>query len=1376
MHFTHIHKYNFKKTLIALLLVLLANPIILRTEVINQYYKIDSIHFGAANQLDTIFVTNPSLIKDSDIIILYQAKGVNWSYDSISPVGNNGFTGRFEFHVVHKKISNKILVRSISKDTIFNVSYSDTCNLQLVKVGTLNDITKNKTINNTVTCDPWDGSKGGIVAIVADTIILNANIDVSGKGFRGGNPTGDSKATCWENDSTNVSKGYLPKSKMAFGGFKGETIVSIDTNFTRGRTKLYTAGGGGNGYHAGGGGGACFYMGGNGGYEAPLCDTTPKTLGGEGGLGLGLGLLNYPDKNNPNPAIAVFGGGGGCSTQQFPYVASKGGNGGGIIIIMANAIKANGYSLKANGESVTGIATAGAGGGGGGGMILIDISTYLDKLNIEIKGGNGGSVNTVPPMPGPGGGGAGGFLRFNNSILSDSIILRKDEGNFGNPTLPFKNASSGTPGEMMGKLIMPVKDFLFNLMPADQEICEGVTPKLIKASTPKGANNKFRYVWRKSTNKILWDSIANQMTYQPGPLTVTTYYQRIVHPLDENNKVMSAYSDTSTILTIKVWPKIKNNFITLDTDSNVVCKNKQMPLLCRNIKDKEDTIKGGLGPGTYTYLWQDSISAWDSIAPGISNKFTYQPVLNDSAKFRRVVISGVCRSYSNTIKIDVLPTIKNNIISDTQWVALGANIDTIRGLAVNGGDNSYKYIWKKSFDKINWTTFDSTNNVHDIIWPKPTQTDTFYLYRLVISGKSNTCQDISNTITIHILDSIRNNRIKGNDTICSLTKPSDFIGSLPKGGDGVYYYKWEQSNNASFSSPQSFDVISDTIFNPGIIKHNTYFRRIALSGPGYCCKDTSNYIYIHTKPAITNNKILHSLDTTICYNQSLGLIMGTTPLFGDGPYKYFWEIKENGPFSVNNEKDTLKDFTPPSFKDTVQIRRKVISGICQSYSDTLIVKVLSLISNNISGTDTTICKGTDLEKFNALSPKGGDGTYKYLWQCHEENKPWKNCPGNYSVMQYNPPAIDSAIYFRRIVFSGLNDCCKDTSSIGLIKIFELPTSTLTQFDDSLCLGNKIDLSIRLTGKAPIKIKYTNGFETKEKEFNTTGLNTFSETPLIAGVYNYLITSVQDNNKCLAIDMSGTATKHVFEVPVVFAGIDTAVCGDSITLIATKTIGKGKWSLEVPATFYPADTANKVSIKTSAFGPQNVTWEANNGGCIDKKNIQVTFFQPPLDPSIGENQSGPYLFKTHLKAYLPQLGVGKWISPDNSIIIENNSDPETYVENLKFGKNQFIWVVTNGVCQATSDTLIVEATDLKIPEGFSPNGDKINDLFEIKGLENVKDANLTIINRWGKQIYNQPDYKNNWNGTQDGKELPSDTYYYILNVIGRTYKGYIVIRK
>jgi gliding motility-associated-like protein len=200
------------------------------------------------------------------------------------------------------------------------------------------------------------------------------------------------------------------------------------------------------------------------------------------------------------------------------------------------------------------------------------------------------------------------------------------------------------------------------------------------------------------------------------------------------------------------------------------------------------------------------------------------------------------------------------------------------------------------------------------------------------------------------------------------------------------------------------------------------------------------------------------------------------------------------------------------------------------------------------------------------------------------------------------------------------------------------------------------------------------------------------------------------------------------------------------------------------------------ISSVQFGYQNLTWHLNNGGCKDSSKIEVIFYQPPPDPLIGESQVGPYLFKTKLKAFLPKLGEGKWTTPDASIVIANINDPESYVENLKFGKNYFQWYVTNGVCESASDTLVVEAIDIRIPEGFSPNEDNINDFFEIKGLENIDNAELIILNKWGKEVYRSKNYKNDWKGTFNGNELPLDTYFYILNVIGRTYKGFLVVRR
>jgi large repetitive protein len=78
----------------------------------------------------------------------------------------------------------------------------------------------------------------------------------------------------------------------------------------------------------------------------------------------------------------------------------------------------------------------------------------------------------------------------------------------------------------------------------------------------------------------------------------------------------------------------------------------------------------------------------------------------------------------------------------------------------------------------------------------------------------------------------------------------------------------------------------------------------------------------------------------------------------------------------------------------------------------------------------------------------------------------------------------------------------------------------------------------------------------------------------------------------------------------------------------------------------------------------------------------------------------------------------------------------------------------------------------IPEGFSPNGDGINDDLEIKGITAYKDNNVTIFNRWGNVVYEGAGYNNStvkWDGTNTGKlssgsgPVPEGTYFYIIDL-------------
>ena len=76
--------------------------------------------------------------------------------------------------------------------------------------------------------------------------------------------------------------------------------------------------------------------------------------------------------------------------------------------------------------------------------------------------------------------------------------------------------------------------------------------------------------------------------------------------------------------------------------------------------------------------------------------------------------------------------------------------------------------------------------------------------------------------------------------------------------------------------------------------------------------------------------------------------------------------------------------------------------------------------------------------------------------------------------------------------------------------------------------------------------------------------------------------------------------------------------------------------------------------------------------------------------------------------------------------------------------------------------------LRIPEGFSPNGDGIHDVFVINGITAFPRAQLHVFNRWGNLVYESPTpYNNDWDGTSNtglsgkGSPLTAGTYYYVL---------------
>jgi len=91
--------------------------------------------------------------------------------------------------------------------------------------------------------------------------------------------------------------------------------------------------------------------------------------------------------------------------------------------------------------------------------------------------------------------------------------------------------------------------------------------------------------------------------------------------------------------------------------------------------------------------------------------------------------------------------------------------------------------------------------------------------------------------------------------------------------------------------------------------------------------------------------------------------------------------------------------------------------------------------------------------------------------------------------------------------------------------------------------------------------------------------------------------------------------------------------------------------------------------------------------------------------------------------------------------------------------------TENDCTLSDEILVTFIQELTIPTTFSPNNDKINDVWEIVDIENFPNNFLRIYDRWGQEVFQKTGYtyEKAWNGEIKGKELASGVYFYVLEL-------------
>jgi len=210
----------------------------------------------------------------------------------------------------------------------------------------------------------------------------------------------------------------------------------------------------------------------------------------------------------------------------------------------------------------------------------------------------------------------------------------------------------------------------------------------------------------------------------------------------------------------------------------------------------------------------------------------------------------------------------------------------------------------------------------------------------------------------------------------------------------------------------------------------------------------------------------------------------------------------------------------------------------------------------------------------------------------------------------------------------------------------------------------------------------------------------------------------------------------------------------------------------------------VTFANLAPGSYSVTVK-NADGCISNITTQ-TINSVPASPQVSGIQGcretiygKNYILEgiALANSFDINTAIFEWRNENNDLIgSENMLNVTQYLSTSQsndFPMEFMLKVITTTGCENTI-SFTVDGIFCDIPRGISPNNDDKNDTFNLSGLVV---NHLAIFNRYGKEVYSRNNYTNEWHGQSgNNDELPTGTYYYIIETDGNSKTGWVYINR
>jgi gliding motility-associated-like protein len=411
---------------------------------------------------------------------------------------------------------------------------------------------------------------------------------------------------------------------------------------------------------------------------------------------------------------------------------------------------------------------------------------------------------------------------------------------------------------------------------------------------------------------------------------------------------------------------------------------------------------------------------------------------------------------------------------------------------------------------------------------------------------------------------------------------------------------------------------------------------------------------------------------------------------------------------------------------------------CSFNSDTISVRY-NQPPNIFFSNDLSVCSGDSIVLKAEIS---GFSPFTYYWSSEEVSDSILVGHGSYSLT----------------VTDGNN--CK-TTEIAVVQELTRPTALISG-EILKCFNSEDELALefQLTGNPPFILNYG----LYEDQYIDT-INSLNYVNNVSEIGHYTIYNLEDV-LCTGsfsglgkIDEYSSFSSSIFGNKEICYGEDAVleIITDEISIPYKVSLTKNNYNIT-----YENVQSNPFYITVTDTALYKVNYIENINGCRSKENFGSAYVSyrelnqpniiPPLQTSFCKVDSSFQLFSDLEGGFWS----GKGVTSNGVFEPVNAADGEGWIF-YKYPQN----------CNEGDSVLLSVGCpySIYIPESFTPNDDGINDFLQIYG-NNIVDFNLNVFDRWGSLIYSTNEISNFWDGTYQGKLVPTGIYPYKIDLYSK----------